>query len=152
IECSNSGAHQRRGLGGVKRFGHVSQRFDWRDHELLIAPVLTDPGNLRICAVHVIASPARWTSPVLAAMPADADPFALLPVLYARPDLVDDADHFVSGHAWIRYPGKNAFLCDNITVTDSTRLNANPDLSRAGLRDFTFNDFEVGARLRYLQD
>jgi hypothetical protein len=82
-------------------------------------------------------------------MPADTDPFALRPVLYTSPDLVDNANHFVSGHTWIRYPGKNAFLRGYIAVTDSTRLNANPDLSRAGLRDFTFDHFKVRPWLRY---
>src|SRR5215470_16042210 len=150
IECSNSGAHERRGLGSIKRFGNASQRLDRRDHELLIAPVVTDSGNLSIHAVNEIASPARGTSAILTAMPADADPFALPPVLYTSPDRVDDPNHFVSGHARVRYPGKNAFLRGYIAVTDSTRLDANPDLCRARLPDFTFDDFEVRTRLRYL--
>jgi hypothetical protein len=123
---------------------------DRRDHELLIAAVVTDSGNLRIRAVNEIASPARGTSAILAAMPADADPFALRPVLYTSRDLVDHANHFVSGHAWIRYPRKNTFFRGYIAVTDSTRLNANPDLSRAGLPDFTLDQFEVRPRLGYL--
>ena len=150
IECSNSGAQQRRGLGSIKGFGDASQRLDRRDHKLLIAPVVTDSGNLRIRAINKIASPARGTSAVLAAMPADPHPFALPPVLYTSPDRVDDPNHFVSGHARVRYPGKNAFLRGYIAVTDSTRLDANPDLCRARLPDFTFDDFEVRTRLRYL--
>src|SRR5215813_7187295 len=83
-------------------------------------------------------------------MPADTDPFALRPVLYARSERVDDADHLVSGHARIRHAGQGTFLRDYITVTDSTRLNANPDLSRPGLRYFTFDHFKVRPWLRYL--
>src|SRR5437867_12425487 len=83
-------------------------------------------------------------------MPADADPFTLPPALCTRADLVDDANHFMSGNAWIRHPGKEAVLCGYIAVTDSTRLNANPDLPRGRRRDLTFDDFEVRSRLRYL--
>src|SRR5206468_9108641 len=59
IERRNSGAHERRGLGGIEGFGHPSQRFDRRNHEFLIAPVVTNSANLAICAVGEITSPDR---------------------------------------------------------------------------------------------
>src|SRR5262249_35671114 len=150
IECGDSGTHQRRGLGGVERFGHVGQCFDRGYHEFLLPPVVVNPTNLRICAVDEITSSARRASAVLAAMPADADPFAFLPVFHTRPDLVDHANYLVSGDARLRYPRKQAILRDYIAVADSTRLNANPYMSRCGLRDFTFHEFEVRSGLRYL--
>src|SRR5207247_6667703 len=59
IERRNSGAHERRGLGGIERFGHASQRFNRRDHEFLIAPVITNSANLPIHTVGEITPPAR---------------------------------------------------------------------------------------------
>ena len=150
IERGNSGAHERRGLGGIEGFGHPSQRFDRRNHEFLIAPVVTNSANLAICAVGEITSPARAARAVLAAMPADADSFALLPILHTRADAVDHAGHFVSGHARIRHSRKEAFLRNYIAVANSTRLNANPHVTWTGLRDFTFHKLEIRSRLGYL--
>src|SRR5262245_18647308 len=150
IECGDSSTHQRRRLGGVERFGHSSQCFDRRDHEFLIAPVVADSANLHICAVDDITSSARQASSVLAAVPADADPLAFLPVPHTRSDLIDHADDFVSGDARIRHPGKQTIFRDHIAMADSTRLNANPHMSRSGLRNFTFHELEIRTRLRYL--
>src|SRR5436190_1689952 len=147
IERRNSGAHERRGLGGIERFGHPSQRFDRRNHEFLIAPVVTNSANLAICAVGEITSPARAARAVLAAMPADADSFALLPILHTRADAVDHAGHFVSGHARIRHSRKEAFLRNYIAVANSTRLNANPHVTWTGLRDFTFKRVEFATAM-----
>ena len=83
-------------------------------------------------------------------MPAHADAFAFFPVLYTGSDLVDHAGDLVSGNARIRDTGKQAVFGEDIAVTDSTGLNANPHLSRAGLRNLAFHDFEVRSRLRYL--
>src|SRR5262249_38934601 len=150
IECRDSSTHQRRGLGDVERFGHASQCFDRGDHEFLIAPVVANSANLHICAVDEITSSARQASSVLAAVPADADPFAFLPILYTRSDFIDHADYFVSGNARIRHPGKQTVFRDHIAMADSTRLNANPHMSRSWLRNLTFHEFEIRTRLRYL--
>src|SRR5215470_3747437 len=150
IECRDSSTHQRRGFGGVERFGHASQCFDRGDHEFLIASVVANSANLHICAVDEITSSARQARPVLAAVPADADPFAFLPVAHTRPDLIDHADYFVSGNTWIRHTGKQTIFRDHIAMADSTRLNTNPHMSRSGLRNFTFHEFEIRTRLWYL--
>ena len=102
IECGNSGAHQRRCFGGIEGFGHAGQRFDRRDHEFLIAPVIANSANLPVRAVHEIAPPARGTSAVLAAVPADTDAFALLPILHTGSDLVDHASHLVPRDTGVR--------------------------------------------------
>src|SRR6202000_2808779 len=47
-------------------------------------------------------------------------------------------------------PGKKPFLCDYVTMTNSTCLNTNPYVSSAGLRDFTLDDFKLRTGLRYL--
>src|SRR5215475_4982926 len=150
IECGDSSTHQRRRLGGVERFGHASQCFDRSDHEFLIAPVVANSANLHICAVDDIASSAGQASSVLAAVPADADPLAFLPVPHTWSDLIDHADDFVSGDARIRHPGKQTIFRDHIAMADSTRLNANPHMSRSWLRNLTFHEFKIRTRLRYL--
>src|SRR5438034_4045725 len=150
IERRNSGAHERRGLGGIERFGHASQRFNRRDHEFLIAPVITNSANLPIRTVGEITPPARGARAVLAAMPADSDSFAFLPVLHTRADTVDNAGHLVSGHARIRHSRKEAFLRNYIAVANSTRLNTNPHMTWTGLRDFTVHKLEIRSRLGYL--
>src|SRR5208282_4073850 len=150
VEGGNSCAHQRRGFGGIERFRHVGESFDRRDHEFLIATVVADPVNYGARAIHEISPPARKTGPVLATMPADADPFAFLPVFYTGSDFINHASDLVSGNTRIRDARKQALFGDHIAVTDSTSLNANPHLPSAGFWDVTFHDLEVRSRLRHL--
>src|SRR5262249_28084779 len=109
-----------------------------------------DPTNLHACTVDEVPSPARETNTVMAAMPAHADAVAVLPRLHAGSDLVDDANHLVSGHARIRDPREPAVFRDYIAVADPTCLNANPNVARGGLRNVAFHDFKIRARLRHL--
>jgi len=79
-------------------------------------------------------------------MPAHAGALTLLPVRHTGSDPIDHADYLVPRHTRIRDTGKEAFLGDYVAVAHSTCLNANPHLSRAGLRDFSFDDFEIPSR------
>ena len=72
------------------------------------------------------------TRAVLTAMPADTNAFAFLPGLNTGAHLVNHPGDLVSGNTWVRNAGKQAFFGEDIAVTDSTGLHANPDLSRAG--------------------
>jgi hypothetical protein len=56
----------------------------------------------------------------------------------------------VSGNARIRDARKDAFFGKDIAVTHSAGFDTNPDLPRAGLRNFTLHDFEVCSRFRHL--
>src|SRR6266849_9827986 len=143
-------AHQRRGLGRVERLRHPRQRFHRRDHVFLIPAVVADAANLPVRAVHEIPASARKTGTVLPAVPADSNPLAFLPFLHARAQLVDHAGHFVSWDARVRNAREKAFLGDHIAVTDSTGLDADSHVSRAGLGNFALHDFEIRSRLRYL--
>src|SRR5216683_7794113 len=152
IERSYAGAHQRGGIYIAKRLWHPGQGFHRRNHEFLVASVVADSANLTIRAIHEVSSPARQTSAILAAVPADTYSLALLPVLHACSELVYHASYFMSGNTRIGNSGKESLLGHYITVADSTCLNANPYVSRTRFRDFTFHDFKIGSRLRYLHN
>src|SRR5262249_38317385 len=148
VERGDPGTHQGRSFSGLERLRHVSQCFHGRDHEFLIAAVVADPANQRVRAIRKISPPAFATRAVLAAMPADAYPFLLLPAPHAGADFIDHARDLVSGDARIRNTREQPVLGDHIAVTDSAGLNPDPHLSRTGLRDFPLDDLEVRSCLR----
>jgi hypothetical protein len=150
IKRGDSGTHQGRGLGGIERFRHLRQRFHRRDHVFLIATVVAEAANLPVRAVYEITAAAGETRAILAAVPADSNPMAFLPLRDTRPGLVDDAGHFVSGDARVRNAREKAFLGNHIAVTDSTGQDPDPHVSRAGLRNVALHDFEVSSSPRYL--
>src|SRR5258708_24673299 len=150
VEGGKSRAHQRSGFSVAERFGHACQRFDRRHHEFLIASVVADSANLHVRAVREISPSACDTGSVLPAMPAYTDALPRLPFLHALPGLVDHAGNLMPRHARIRNAGKEAFLCNDITVTDAACFNANPYLARAALPDFSLDDFKIRSGFRYL--
>ena len=150
IEGGNPRTHQRCGFGSIERLRHPRQCFHGRHHIFLIAAVVTDSGNLEVCAVSEVAAPASQTGAVLPAVPANSHSLALRPLGYARAGCVNYACHFVSRHARIHNARPGAFLGQHIAVTDSASLHANPDLARSRLRDFPLHNLEVGSCLGYL--
>src|SRR5258708_36692698 len=117
---------------------------------LLISSSITHPQNLHVCAFNKFPAPPRKPAAFLPAMPADSNPLAFMPFLYARAQFVDHAGHFVSGDSRICTAGEKAFLRDHIAVTDATSLHPNPHMSHARLRYFELHDFKVRSRPRYL--
>src|SRR5258708_3924829 len=150
VKRGNPGTHQRRGLGRVERFRHPRQRFHRRHHIFLIATVVADAANLPVHAVHKVPATAGKTSAVLPAVPADSNPLAFLPFLHARAHLVDHAGHFVSWDTRIGNAGEKAILGNNVAVTDSTSLDADPYVPRSWLRNFSLHAFKVCSGLRHL--
>src|SRR5215471_3801347 len=143
VEGGDSGTHERRGFSGIERFRHAGQGLHWRNHEFLVAAVITHSANQRVHAVDEIPSPALETRAILSAMPADPNTFARLPTGYTGADFVDHASYLVSGNARVGYAGKDSLLGNEIAVTDSACLNANPNLSRAWLRNLTLYDLKI---------
>jgi hypothetical protein len=86
VKRGNAGTQQRRGLGRVDRFRHPCQRFHRRDHVFLIAAVVADSANLRVCGVTKISASARKTGTVLPTVPAES-------FRHARVRFVDHAGH-----------------------------------------------------------
>src|SRR6185503_7006704 len=105
VERGDSGAHERRGFGRVKRLRHVRHRFHRCDHEFLIAAVITDAGHQTTDAIDEVSSPARLARAVLSTVPAHADAVSFVPALHASAGLVDGSGNFVSGNARIRNSG-----------------------------------------------
>src|SRR5215471_10581202 len=150
VEGGDSGTHERRSFSGIKRFRHAGKCLHRRNHEFLVAAVITHSANQSVHAVDEIPSPALETRAILPAMPADTNTFARLPTGYTGAELIDHSSYFMSRHSGIRNAGKDSLLGNEIAVTDSARLNANPDLSRAGLRNLTLHNLKIRPRLRYL--
>src|SRR6202043_1413681 len=118
------------------------QPFHRRHHVFLVAAVVGGAANLFVRAIHEIPAPAGEARAVLPAVPAHPDAFALLPCRDSRAYFVNHAGHFVPWDARVRNAREKAFLGDHVAVTDSTGLDADPHLSRAGLRNLTLHNFE----------
>src|SRR5262249_9003876 len=85
----------------------------------------------------------------ITSIPADADALSGCPSSSARANRVDDACHFVSGHAWILY--RHAALFRNrIAVADAACVDANPHRARTWLRNRALHDLKRSLRLCYL--
>ena len=76
-------------------------------------------------------------------LPAPPEPFGT----YAE---AVQTGNLVSGHPRIGDAGEDAFFGQDVAVADTARQNPNPHLSRTGLRDFSFDQIEVGARPGHL--
>src|SRR5690349_7131426 len=147
VEGGDTGAENRGRFGRIKRIGHGSDGFGGNDCVLGVTAVEAEAGDFFVGAVDKVAAAALRTRTVMAAVPADADPLTFLPSCDASADFVNDACDFVAGRARIRYAGPKAVLDEMVTETDAAGLHADADMSRGGLRDVAFLQFEVGAGL-----
>jgi hypothetical protein len=78
-------------------------------HVLLIAAVITEARILLIAAESKISAPALGASAVMAAMPANADTLAFLPISHSSPQRIHHAGHFMAGNARIDDSWPTAF-------------------------------------------
>ena len=79
-------AHMRwRGFFWGQCVGNTGQRLHWRKHELRVAAVVADTGNLQLHTCYEITPAARFAFPAVSAMPADSYPIADFPRLSASP-------------------------------------------------------------------
>ena len=125
--------------------GDGGDRFGGGDHVFGIAAVVADAGDLLI--LQLMKSPRRQASQVkaVAAVPADADALAGLPVGDVSADGVDAAGDFVSGDAGILDAGPMAFFDQRIAMADAAGFDLNSDLVAAGFGDVSFDQFEIAA-------
>jgi hypothetical protein len=84
------------------------------------------------------------------AVPADADAVTRLPRQDAFAHRVHDAGNLVARHSGILDPRPQALLRQDIAMADAVGLDADSHLSRAGVRDLSFDQFERPARSSYL--
>ena len=77
---------------------------------MLVAAVIADAGNFHVYAIAKIAAAAVEAGIVMAAVPADADALALLPLGDIGAEFIDDARDFVSWNARILNAGPGTFF------------------------------------------
>src|SRR5262249_12686487 len=104
---------------------------------------IADAGNFLILAIAKISASALAARSVMAAMPSDTDTLPHFPRGNTCTQFVDYAGHFVSGNAGILNSRPTTFLSEHITVTDTTSLLLDEDVSRAGLRNVTLDNLEI---------
>jgi len=88
----------------------------------------------------------------MAAMPPHADSLTWAPCGHAFAEGVDPPRDFVTWDTRILNAGPQPFFNKEVAVTNATRLHFHADLSRAGFRNFTLDEFENSASswdLRY---
>jgi len=78
----------------------------------------------------------------VASVPAKADALAWLEERNVRTDGVDDAGDFVAGGAGKLDSGPLAFLGKRVAVADAAGMDADADVSRAGLGEFFFDELK----------
>src|SRR4030095_13154970 len=91
-------------------------------------------------------------SVVVAAVPADSDPLALLPRRNTGADGIHDARPLVSRNAGVLDFGPPAFRGAHTLVTAPASLHLDAHVPRSGLGDLAFDDVEAGLRLGDLCD
>jgi hypothetical protein len=117
---------------------------------LLISAVIADPRSLPIPAVAKITAPTLETRPVLAAVPADPDALARSPRSYTGSQFIDNANDFVSGDAGI-FNSWPPFFREHVTVAHTAGLNLDAHFSYTRVRNFPFDNLEIGSRLGNLR-
>ena len=83
-------------------------------------------------------------------MPTHSNALAGFPVRDVGADRVDAAGDFVSGDARILDAGPMAFFHQRIAVTDAAGFDLNAHLVAGGFGDGSLYQFEIAARLCYL--
>jgi hypothetical protein len=147
---SDSGAEQRRGVGGGEFVGDGGDRLGGRNHVFLVTTVEADGCDLFILAIDEIATPAGITSEVVAAVPSDAYALAGLPVGDIGADSVDVASDFVSGNARILNAGPIAFFHKRVAVADTAGFDFNPNLIAGRFGNVSLDHFKIATGLTYL--
>src|SRR5262249_29514909 len=136
---------------GVECPGDPTERSEGRDHRPPTTAVVAKSWNLQVGAIHEVTAAGGQASPILTAMPANANSLPLRPVRDTRAGFVDHASHLVPGHARVHQARPAAFLGEDIAVAASARLDANPHLPRSRLGHLPLDDLEVRACLRDLR-
>ena len=126
-------AHSR-GAASVRRqfLGNGRQRLKGSNHEIGVAAVVADPGDLRGFAGDEVAAPAGNAVAAVPAVPAHADAHAGFPLRHVRAHRVDDSNDLVAGYAGKFYARKCAHLGECIAVADTAGLHLDADLPRPG--------------------
>jgi hypothetical protein len=145
IENRDTGTKQRRGFGGGEIVGDGGNRLGGRDHVFLVTAVMADAGNFFELAIDEIAAAAGIAGETMATVPSDSNALAGFPVGNVSADGVDAASNFVSRDAWILDAWPIAFLYQRIAVADAAGFDFNSDLAAAGLRNISFDEFEITA-------
>ena len=97
VEGGDARAHQWSGFLGRKIGRNARQRFHRDAHELRVAAVVADAGNLELDAGDKVAAPARFAARAVSAVPSNADAIADLPRVGVLPDRIDHPGDFVTG-------------------------------------------------------
>jgi hypothetical protein len=151
VEGGDSGAEQRRSFGVTQTFRYRRQRLDRCGHVLLVSTVIADTGYFHVPAITKISATALGARAVVAAVPTDADTLPLYPPSNARAYLIDTANDFVSGNAWILNAGQRAFFRQHVAVADAAGLHLDAHLTRAGVRNLALDYLEICPRRRNLR-
>src|SRR5262249_58588622 len=119
--------------------GHAGDRTRGGAELLAVAAVVGDARDLAGDAGKDLAPAAMVAMPAIAAVPANADPLAGLPVGDAGADRVDHAGHFMTGDAGELNSRIRPFLGERIAVADAASEDPDPDRSGARFGDRPFN-------------
>ena len=122
--------------------GNARHRLVRHDDVLGVAAVVADAGDLRLLAVEEEALAARVAHEAVAAVPADADAVARLPLRHLGAHRVDAPGDFVAGDARQREPGKRPPLHERVAVADAARLDLDADLRGTRFRDLALDHLE----------
>ena len=86
----------------------------------------------------------------MSAMPAYADPLALLPHRHTLSNGIDHTSDLVPRHSWVLQARPVPFLHKNVTMTDAASLYLDADGMRPRLRHLPIHGFERAARTAHL--
>src|SRR5438128_8925915 len=150
VKGRDTGAKQRARLRCVEAVRNCCETLGWSEHIFLVTAVKMDARDSFVRAGDKVAFPACRASKVMAAVPADADSLAFLPVRDTRAGFVNNACNFVAGHARILDARKNAVFRQMVAETNSAGLHLDAHLPSTRLRNFALHNFKVAARFRHL--
>src|SRR5258708_23206847 len=146
VKNRNPRAHEWSRFFGRQAFRNGSQPFRWHNHEFLIASIKMPACNLGILAKHKVAAPAGIALETMASVPAHTHALSLFPKGLTRADGINQPSNFVAGNARIRN-GPNAFLDDDVRMTNPAGFHLDAHLSRSRFGNFPIHNLPGTARL-----
>src|SRR3989442_14429724 len=108
--------------------------------------VITEPRDPEILATDEIPTTTWVTVTAVPSMPSHTHPLALLPRCRARPDLVNDAGHFVACDTRVLQPWPMSLLHKHVTMTDPACLHSDAHLVLPRPQHLSLDHFEWADR------
>src|SRR5215469_15583834 len=139
-------AEERGSFCGTQLVRNGSDASGFSNHHFRISSVCGHSRYHWVLTIDRVSASARFAHSIFASDQADTYSLPDFPSGHARTQPFNSTNHFMPRNAWQNQARIETGDRVRIGVTDSARLNPNPDLARSGLRDLTFHYAKLAGR------